>query len=58
MSGAQPCEDLRAAIREDLERALRREQATPEPDRNAVSRYRELLNEHVKLHVMRHSAFG
>jgi hypothetical protein len=58
MTGPQPCESLRAVIREDLERMLQAERSTPTPDPAALSGYRQLLQEHTRLHVQRQSAAG
>jgi hypothetical protein len=58
MTGPEPCESLRAAIRDDLERLMQAERATPTPDRAALSGYRQLLQEHAQSHVRRQSAAG
>jgi hypothetical protein len=58
MTGPEPCEMLRAAIRDDLERLLRAERATPSPDPAALSGYGQLLQEHARTHAPRQSAAG
>ncbi len=54
----EPCETLRAAIRDDLERLIRAERATPAPDSAALTGYQSLLQEHVQPHVRRQSSMA